>query len=266
MKALKISSIIVFVAAILGILYTHIYPPHSGLQSFVDSNDSLVVKISKINPLLEREYKKINEMVSEIKQEKLKSSPKTTSSMLKKIDLVIQKMVEVDQAVRNLSSLDQSSFDMLSKTWTEVDTRNTQNIKSLLAICDTNWFTISQFGATCENNAWLLVQHADHDPVFQAEVLATLETLLATKETNLRNYAYLYDRVAVGNGKLQKYGTQFTLVEERLEPYPIEDPKKVDNRRATLGLNSMEEYKKIIEKEYLKDTSVSPSHSTADSS
>ena len=104
------------------------------------------------------------------------------------------------------------------------------------------WFTISEFGLEGNQNAWLLVQHADHDPPFQRQVLTILEPLAAKGETNPKKYAYLYDRVASSfaepkERKLQRYGTQgMCSGPGTWEPLPVEDPDKLDERRAAIGL------------------------------
>src|SRR5690606_5982636 len=87
-----------------------------------------------------------------------------------------------------------------------VDEANTKWLKA--QVDQDGWFTISKFGADADLAAWLLVQHADRDVAFQADVLRILEPFVATAETAQTNYAYLYDRVAVNSGRPQRYGTQ----------------------------------------------------------
>lgn len=86
------------------------------------------------------------------------------------------------------------------------DRSNREWLKGVIA--ERGWFRISRDGAQADNAAWLIAQHADHDPAFQQEVLTLLEKELAARDTSPTNYAYLYDRVAVNTGKLQRYGTQ----------------------------------------------------------
>jgi hypothetical protein len=90
--------------------------------------------------------------------------------------------------------------------------------------------------------AWLLVQHADHDRAFQRTCLALLRAQ-PPEEVDARNIAYLEDRVRVGEGRPQLYGTQFHTNEQgELEPFPIEDQNQVDTRRAAVGLSTLAEY------------------------
>ncbi len=123
-----------------------------------------------------------------------------------------------------------------------IDRANTVALQELLK--SHSWFTVSEFGSEADDNAWLLVQHADHDPAFQQRVLEIL-TKLPKGETRLSNYAYLWDRVAGHTGKKQRYGTQGHCAGPgRWEPFEMEDPGRVDERRASIGLAPMEVYER----------------------
>lgn len=115
-----------------------------------------------------------------------------------------------------------------------VDAANVQWLKARLS--EHGWYTISKYGSSADLAAWLLVQHADHDPAFQAEVLEMLEPLLIKNETRQRNYAYLYDRVAVNGNRPQRYGTQGRCISGKWEPREVEAPDELDARRAAVGL------------------------------
>jgi hypothetical protein len=60
----------------------------------------------------------------------------------------------------------------------------------------------------------------------------------------------LVDRVLIRQGLPQRYGTQFMFVEGGIEFHPIEDPESVDERRADVGLPSIEEYRRMSEQFY----------------
>jgi len=59
------------------------------------------------------------------------------------------------------------------------------------------------------------------------------------QEASAAHYAYLTDRVQVAEGRPQVYGTQF---HNALQPLSIEDPARVDERRAEVGLPPLAEY------------------------
>jgi hypothetical protein len=122
-----------------------------------------------------------------------------------------------------------------------IDRANTAELKELLKIY--RWFPVSEFGAKTEMHAWLIVQHADRDVAFQQEVLAILTTLYPKGETDPSSYANLFDRVARNTDKLQRYGTQGRCAGPgKWEPYEVEDPAALDQRRVSVGLSTMAEY------------------------
>lgn len=127
------------------------------------------------------------------------------------------------------------------------DIENTAWLKGIVA--KQGWPTISDIGKDGFNAAWLLVQHADADRPFQKRCLELMEKLPRNEVIPI-NVAYLTDRVLVAEGKKQKYGTQFTQVNGRHQPQPIEDEANVDKRRTELGLSTMAEYTRQIEKMY----------------
>lgn len=105
-----------------------------------------------------------------------------------------------DQEMRNNFTGDMSQWD------SSIAEENTSWLES--TVQHDGWPTISTVGEEASQAAWLLVQHADHKPEFQAKCLAIMK-LLPEGEIKLANIAYLEDRVRVAQGKPQLYGTQF---------------------------------------------------------
>ena len=50
--------------------------------------------------------------------------------------------------------------------------------------------------------------------------------------------------------KLQLYGTQFDSMGPDMKPLPIKDERHVDERRKTMGLSTIAEYKELMLKTY----------------
>lgn len=147
------------------------------------------------------------------------------------------RMAETDQAMRNRA--------MQGETWdSAVDSVNTERLKAIVQ--EHGWPTISKFGLEASQSAWLIVQHADHDVDFQSYCLELMQNE-NSDNINLTHLAYLEDRVRVNRRQPQLYGTQFFGTGTELKPQPIEDEEHLDERRAKVGLDSFEEYKKQIE-------------------
>jgi uncharacterized protein DUF6624 len=124
----------------------------------------------------------------------------------------------------------------------DLDARNTARMKQIVSRY--GWPGRSLVGEEGADAAWLLVQHADRDLAFQKECLAKLQAAFRAGEASGQNVAFLEDRIAVAEGRLQTYGTQFQGKGAELAPAPIEDQAHVDERRKSVGLNSMAEYEK----------------------
>ena len=98
--------------------------------------------------------------------------------------------------------------------------------------------------------AFLLAQHADADREFQARMLALMEPLAAKGDVAPQDFAQLTDRVRIGAGQPQRYGSQFRAVGGVNHPQPIEDAAGVDLRRAKAGLLPLRDYGCIMQQAY----------------
>lgn len=112
-----------------------------------------------------------------------------------------------DQAARRVYIQSQTDEETGPKRWARqlaasraalADTRSTQEMRALVSVH--GWIDANRFGLGTSRHAWLLVQHADRDPAFQAEVLERMAPLLETGGVRPQDYAYLWDRVAVNHG------------------------------------------------------------------
>jgi hypothetical protein len=94
------------------------------------------------------------------------------------------------------------------------------------------WFPISAFGPEAAEAAFHIVQHGSLSA--QKSVLPAMTAMAARGEVNRQEYAALYDRVQIRQGKPQRYGTQFDCVDHRPVPVPLEDPARVEALRASM--------------------------------
>lgn len=150
-------------------------------------------------------------------------------------------------ATAALNKEEQAEFEKLSATLKAIDEENTKWLQGVVE--KHGWPTYSLAGEDGAGAAWLLVQHADANPIFQRKCL-DLMARLPKEEVSQSNLAYLTDRVLLAEGKKQRYGTQFTVVDGKWQPRPLEDETNVDQRRAEAGLPPLAEYAKLIEQEY----------------
>lgn len=163
---------------------------------------------------------------------------------IESVKYILNNMYQLDQSVCKEYIKNKNDFE-LQNFMIKMDEFHVKTLQDILKIH--GWIVISKFGWQADHQAWLLVQHADSDPVFQAGVLFLLTDLYKTEETNKQNYAYLYDRVALNFqtlGMKQKYGTQVFIDDKgqcSLRNYQgtIAD---VNLHREQIGLEPVEEY------------------------
>ena len=99
------------------------------------------------------------------------------------------------------------------------------------------WFIISRDGQQANYAASLIVQHADEDLAFKGEMLALLEPLALKGETSKAFFTQAYDRWAVAAKAPQRFGLQGACKGPGVwEPFEIEDPDHVDERRSAFGI------------------------------
>jgi hypothetical protein len=139
---------------------------------------------------------------------------------------------------RELTAAEQENVDQLRA----VDASNTARMKTIIAA--RGWPGSSLVGDDGAQAAWLLVQHADHDPMFQRACLELLGEAVRAGEADASHEAYLTDRVLLAEGKQQLYGTQLRLTGGAWQPQPLADPERVDARRRQVGLEPLEDYRR----------------------
>lgn len=166
----------------------------------------------------------------------------------------IEAMVMADQEVRNrLISMMQAGKKLTIEMVHEqdkVDRANTLQLRQW--VTKHGWLTPKLVGKQGSHDTWLLVQHADLDPRFQERCLKLMEPLTRTGDVKPQDYAYLFDRVACAQGKPQRYGTQFSVVNGKLILKPTEDLERLDARRKQLGMMPMAQYRKLAEQAFTK--------------
>jgi hypothetical protein len=175
-----------------------------------------------------------------------------------RVDLL--KRVEQDQAIRNefISKGVQHPDKAILARMQAIDTANSERLRAIVRRY--GWPGPELVGRDGADAAFLLVQHADL--TFQKEMLPLVKKAYRSGELSGPSYALLLDRVFVGEGKPQVYGTQAKRIEEwnGQEPtlQPIEDEANVDKRRAEVGLSPLSEYREFLKRMYFPQSKSKP--------
>ncbi len=96
---------------------------------------------------------------------------------------------------------------------------------------------------------WIVIDHASLGK--QEQYLPLVEQMATDGYVGLDEYAVLYDRIAMGQNRPQRYGSQLvqfgTADALKLYVWPIEDITKLDSLRNSVGLSRFTDYLKDIE-------------------
>lgn len=148
-------------------------------------------------------------------------------------------MDEHDQAVRAELAADGSLFQGYHPRMAAVHDANAGRLRAIIS--EAGWPTEPLVGVDGARAAQRIAQHAINHPDFMRECRALLDQASQQSKVPRWQFAYMDDRIRVYEGLPQKYGTQWRVGPDGLEPYPLEDASKVDEWRASLGLPSLAE-------------------------
>lgn len=173
------------------------------------------------------------------------STPTHPELQTKILDMAAQ-----DQAVRQEwidVGVENASQDLMMRLMM-TDLQNTAEMKKIIE--NHGWPSVEMIGQDGVKAAFLLVQHADKDPNFQRQMLPHIRAAYEKGQISGQEVALLTDRVLIAYKKPQRYGTQADIVDGEIVFKPVEDPEQLDQRRAQMGLPSMDEYLKLLRQAY----------------
>jgi hypothetical protein len=150
----------------------------------------------------------------------------------------LRSMEEADQAVRMTTPISVSRME-------EVDRKHRPELERIFERY--GWPKRSVVSREAAHDYWLLVQHQPLD--VQQRMLPAMERAMQDGEASKSDYAYLYDRVRVGEGKPQHWGSQMACVKGKAVLSPVDDPAGLEQRRRELHLPPIKEYRKLVEKQ-----------------
>jgi len=164
---------------------------------------------------------------------------------MRRTDQVIRLKMD---SVEKKAGMDALIASPLAVEMRETDKRNQARLITI--INQYGWPGRSLVGKAGATTAFLIIQHADAE--MQQKYLPLVQKAAAQGELEKSAAALLQDRVLMGQGKPQLYGSQLAPNAEtkKYEFYTIEDEAHVDERRASVGLGPLAEYAKLFGLEY----------------
>jgi hypothetical protein len=120
-----------------------------------------------------------------------------------------------------------------------VHVKNAARLRQLIA--EYAWPAEDIAGEDGAEAAWFIAQHAVGEPDFQRQTLHLLKHSAAEGRTPAWHAAYLEDRIALHEGRPQRFGSQWIddPRDGRARPWKLADPDHVNERRAAVGLEPL---------------------------
>ena len=161
-----------------------------------------------------------------------KSAPPGPRSTVEAARTSLLEMMRLDQAVQ----FDPSSNPIDELHNQRIDQQFADDVPKLEGILNEfGWPSRGVFGDEASKAAFLIAQHADRFPEFQRRCLNLLADAVTKSDASPTDFAFLTDRVLKNAGEPQRFGTQW----DGDELWPIGEPERIEQRRASVGLNTL---------------------------
>ena len=149
-------------------------------------------------------------------------------------------MAELDQKVGDELAASGALYEGYHPRMIALHEQNAARFQAIIA--EIGWPTERLVGKPAAEAAWLIAQHAISQPGFQRSCLKALTEAAREHMVPLWQPAMLEDRIRMFEGRPQLYGSQLKPdADGNLQPYMIEDPEGVDERRRAVGLEPLAE-------------------------
>ena len=152
-----------------------------------------------------------------------------------------------DQKYREMMGDVEAKHGMESKEmkdlWNTINKKDAINLVRVTKILDTyGWLGADVVGERGNSALFLVIQHSNQTT--QEKYLPMMRDAVKNGKAQGSQLALLEDRVALAQGKKQIYGSQIhrDMQTGKYFVAPIEDEANVNKRRASVGLEPLEEY------------------------
>lgn len=210
-------------------------------------------------------------ILNQVKENKKKEEANYDQELVK----ILEEIHSNDQEYRLKAKSVEEVFGWDSKelqdVWKTIHKKDSMNVIQVSKILDERgWLGADMIGRQGNLTLFLVIQHAELE--VQERYLPMLRVAATEGKASPSYLALMEDRVAMRNGKKQIYGSQVGQDTETGEHFvhPLIDPDNVNERRAKVGLQPIEDYitiwnmtwdvedykKKLVEKEAKKENEI----------
>lgn len=213
-------------------------------------NLSHILSDSDLNTL--HSDKRWQPLIDTVKSNKEKAEANLNKPLVVLLDTVYNK----DQLDRRNIDTVQKQFGwqsmQMDSLWRKINYQDSVNLIWVKNIIDTyGWLGPDEVGEQGATTIFLVIQHADS--LTQVTYVPKMREAVKKGKAQPQSLALLEDRILTKQGKEQIYGSQVRRNDQtgNNEFFPIQDEANVNKRRASVGLQPLEEYAKFFGFEYV---------------
>jgi hypothetical protein len=184
-----------------------------------------------------------NKVVAEVKANKDLAEANWDRPLMHTLDSILDEDQRYRRQLREVEEQYGGDSEEMKALWHTMDVADSTNLLLVSKVLDKRgWLGPDIIGQNGNATLFLVIQHADQ--ATQEHYLPMMRTAVADGNAYPADLALLEDRVALGEGKRQIYGSQIGRDNDTGEFYvsPLEDPDHVDERRAAVGLGPLADY------------------------
>ncbi|HET6224753.1 MAG TPA: DUF6624 domain-containing protein [Bacteroidia bacterium] len=190
-------------------------------------------------------------LIDQVKKNEDEAEAKLNKSLIKRLDTIYDTDQKYRRQIPNIEKkygLNSKEMKAHWKIINEVDSINLVKIEEI--VNEFGWLGKDIIGSKGNSTLFLVIQHANL--ITLKKYLPIIQDAVKKENASPTDLALLEDRIALGEGRKQIYGSQ-VIRDPKTHKWiiaPIEDEKNVDERRANIGLEPLENYAKNFGIEY----------------
>lgn len=183
------------------------------------------------------------ELLEKVKQNKEKEEANLNKPLVAILDTIYIEDQKYRQQIEEIEKKYGWSSKEMQDHWKIIMEKDSINLLKVKAILDKyGWVGPDTVGKQGSLTLFLVIQHSNQ--ATQEKYLPMMRDAVKDGRAKADHLALLEDRVALGQGKKQLYGSQIGRDNKTQQYYvlPLEDPDNVDKRRAEMGLPPLSDY------------------------
>lgn len=146
----------------------------------------------------------------------------------------LERLKQKDIDTRNKLAREARLYGLYAEEMQKIHIANARALDEIIQ--QHGWPGVSKVGLDGSRAAWMIAQHSICTPDLQRKFLHYITKAEKQGDVPAKQVALLSDRIRFNEGKPQVYGTVYDWNEDGELFCEVEDPDKVDELRASIGL------------------------------